>query len=164
MLMIAGGLFVHGAIRALRMDTGYDDSHLLDLNLQFPESATYTAEYKAELARELRDRVAEIPGVTDVTTARAPDDQDFRDAAVSINGEKPSVSNTKAALFYTWIQPNYFRTMGIPLLAGHGFAEGNADDNSVILSQSAANQLWPGKSPLGRALRLSTEHHFHAGE
>jgi predicted permease len=161
-LMIAGGLFIHGAIRALRMDTGYDDAHLLDLSLQFPESAAYTREHKAELARELCDRVAAMPGVMDVTTARAPDDEDFRDAAISINGEKPSASNTKAALFYTWIQPNYFRTMGIPLLAGHGFAAGN--DNSVILSQSAANQLWPGQNPLGRTLRVSTGHHFHPAD
>ena len=131
------------------MDTGYDDAHLLDLTLQFPESAAYTPEHKAELVRELRNRVATIPGVADVTTARAPNDEAFRDAAISINGEKPSASNTKATLFYTWIEPNYFQTMGIPLLAGHVFAAGAAGGNSVVLSESAANQLWPGKMPWG---------------
>jgi predicted permease len=160
-LMIAGGLFIHGAIRALEMDTGYDDAHLLNLSLQFPESAAYTHEHKAELARALRDRIATIPGVAEATTARAPDDENGRDAAVSINGENPSVKNTKATLYYTWIQPNYFQTMGIPLLVGRGFAAGDTGDTSVILSESAANQLWPGKNPLGRTLRMSTDRKFH---
>jgi macrolide transport system ATP-binding/permease protein len=160
-LMIAGGLFIHGAIRALRMDTGYDDAHLLDLSLQLPESLAYKPEHKAELARELRDRVATMPGVVDVTTARAPDDEDFRDAAVSIDGENPSANNTKATLYYTWIQPDYFQTLRIPLLVGHGFTAGDAEEKAVILSESAANQLWPGNNPLGCTLRMSTDHKFH---
>ena len=130
--------------------------NLLDLSLQLPESLAYTPEHKAELARELRDRVATMPGVADVTTARAPNDLDLRDAAVSIDGENPSANNTKATLYYTWIQPGYFRTLGVPLLAGHGFAAGDAGEKSVILSESAANQLWPGKDPMGRTLRMST--------
>jgi len=163
-LMIAGGLFIHGAIRALRMDTGYDDAHLLDLSLQLPESLAYKPEHKAELARELRDRVATMPGVVDVTTARAPDDEDFRDAAVSIDGENPSANNTKATLYYTWIQPDYFQTLRIPLLVGHGFTAGDEEEKAVILSESAANQLWPGNNPLGRTLRMSTDHKFHAAD
>jgi predicted permease len=163
-LMIAGGLFIHGAIRALWMDTGYDDAHLLDLSLQLPESLAYKPEHKAELARELRDRVATMPGVVDVTTARAPDDEDFRDAAVSIDGENPSANNTKATLYYTWIQPDYFQTLRIPLLVGHGFTAGDEEEKAVILSESAANQLWPGNNPLGRTLRMSTDHKFHAAD
>ena len=163
-LMIAGGLFIHGAIRALRMDTGYDDAHLLDLSVQLPENLAYLPEHKAELARELRDRVATMPGVVDATTARAPDDEDFRDAAVSIDGENPSANNTKATLYYTWIQPNYFQTLRIPLLVGHGLTAGGAGEKSVILSESAANQLWPGKNPLGCTLRMSTDHKFHTAD
>ena len=161
-LMIAGGLFIHGAIRALRMDTGYDDAHLIDLGLQFPEGAAYTPERKAVVVRELRTRLNALPDVADVTTARAPDDQDFRDAAISINDEQPSAANATTNLYYTWIQPNYFSTLNIPLLAGHGFNPGDAGDNSVVLSESAATSLWPGKNPLGRTLRMSTDRKFHS--
>lgn len=163
-LMIAGGLFIHGAIRALRMDTGYDDAHLLDLSMHFPESPAWTPKHKSELARELRDRVAAMPEVADVTTARAPDDEDFREAAVSIDGENPSANNTKATLYYTWIQPDYFQTLRIPLLVGHQFASGDAGEKSVIISESAAIQLWPDQNPLGRTLRMSTDHKFHTAD
>jgi MacB-like periplasmic core domain/FtsX-like permease family len=101
-----------------------------------------------------------------VTTARAPDDGDFRSAAVSLNGEEPSRQNTKANLYYTWIEPNYFRTLGIPMLLGQGLAaQAGQAEPSVVVSESAANQLWPGQNPVGRTLRLATDIRFHsAGE
>ena len=152
--MIAGSTLIHSAIRALRMDTGYDAAHVIDLGLQFPESAEYTADHKTALIRDLRTRLAAMPGVLDVTTARAPDDGEFRSAAVSLNAEKPSPQNMKAYLFYTWIQPNYFQTLGITMLLGHGFtAQAGQAEPSIVVSESAANKLWPGQNPVGRTLR-----------
>jgi macrolide transport system ATP-binding/permease protein len=161
-LVIAGSMLIHGAIRALWMDTGYDDAHVIDLNLQFPEGPGYTPERKTVLLRDLRTRLSAMPGVVDVTTARAPDDQDFRSAAVSLNETQPSQQNAKAYLFYTWIEPNYFQTLGIPMLFGRGFTarDGEAEP-SVVLSESAANLLWPGQNALGRTLRLGTGGLFH---
>ena len=161
-LVIAGSTLIHSAIRALWMDTGYDDAHVMDLGLQFPESAEYTPDHKDALIRDLRTRLAALPGVTDVTTARAPDDGGLRFAAVSLNGEAPSSRNMKAYLYYTWIQPNYFHALGIPLLLGHGFtAEASQAEPSIVVSESAANKLWPGENPVGHTLRLGTSGLVH---
>ena len=114
--MIAGSMLIRSAIHALKMDTGYDSKHVVDLDLQFPEGSKYTADRKAALVRELRTRLAALPGVAAITSARAPDVGGFRTAAVSLNGEKPSAQNTRAILYYTYVQANYFQTLGIPLL------------------------------------------------
>jgi predicted permease len=157
-LVIAGSLLIHSAIRAVRMDTGYDDAHVIDLTLRFPESAEYTPEHKAALIRDLHARLAAMPGVIDVTGARAPDDGDLHWAAVSLNGEKPSPQNVKAYPYYTWVEPNYFRTLGISLLFGREFeAQFGQAEGSAIVSESTAKELWPGKNPLGRTLRMGTE-------
>ncbi len=158
-LLIAGSMLIHSAIRALNMETGYDDAHVVDLNLQFPENASYIADRKTTLVHELTARLAALPDVAAVTSARAPDDPDFRDAAVSIDSDAPSRTNTKAFLFYTFVEPNYFQTLRIPLLFGHPFTAPGAV--SAILSESAAKALWPGENPVGKTLRLSTEHQFH---
>ncbi len=161
-LVIAGSMLIHSAVRALWMDTGYDDAHVIDLNLQFPESGAYTPEHKNVLVRDLRTRLSATPGVMDVTTARAPDDGEFRSAAVSLNAEKPSPQNAKAYLYYTWIQPNYFRTLGISLLFGRGFtAPAGQGEPSIVVSESAAKKLWPGQNPVGRTLRLGTDDQYH---
>ncbi len=161
-LMIAGGLLVRSASRALNMETGYDAERVVDVSLRFPESAGYTAEYKAALVRDLRSRMAALPGVTAVTSARAPNDNGGRRAAVSLNREPPSAANMRATVYYTWVQSNYFETLGIPLTRGRGFGPHAASgDHEAILSESAAHRLWPGQDPIGKTLRLGTDGQFH---
>jgi ABC-type antimicrobial peptide transport system permease subunit len=54
------------------------------------------------------------------------------------------------------VQPNYFQTLGIPLLFGRGFqTQAGQPATSVILSESAAQLLWPKMNPIGRSLRLA---------
>ncbi len=161
-LTIAGGMLVRSAAHALRMGTGYEGARIVDVNVQFPEEGKYSAEHKAMIVRELRIRLAAMPGVAAVTTARAPDDTGGRRASVSLNGEQPNARNAHGTLYYTWVQANYFRTLGIPLTLGRGFAgEGSEPDHAVVLSESAAKLLWPGQSAIGGSLRLGTERQFH---
>jgi predicted permease len=158
-LMIAGAMLVRSSIRALKMDTGYDGKQIVSLNLQFPEGANYSAVGKAALVRELRTRLSTLPGAATITSAWAPDGNGLRTAAVSLNGEKPSPQNTKLVLYYTYVQANYFETLGIPLLIGRGFS--SQPEPTVILSESTAQLLWPGQNPIGRTLRLGTDGKFH---
>jgi predicted permease len=161
-LLISGTMLLRSAIHALNMSTGYDANHVIDLSLQFPEESKYSGNYKAALVRDLRRRVAALPGVAAVTSAHAPDDNGGRKAAVSLNGEPPSARNTDRVLYYTWVEPNYFQTLGIPLLVGHAFPPRAGQANHlVILSESAARRLWPGQNPMGHKLRLGTGEQFH---
>lgn len=160
-LVIAGSLLVRSAIRALNMDTGYESERVIALDLQFPEGRT--SAYKAALARDIRTRLGALPGVTGVTSARPPTDHRVRRAAVSLTSAAPRPDNRDATVFYTWVEPNYFETLGISLSAGRGFRAQDAQRGRVvILSESAARRLWPGQNPLGRSLRLGTEGEFHS--
>lgn len=160
-LLIAGSLLVRSAIRALNMDTGYESERVIALELQFPEGRTST--YKAALVRDIRTSFGTLPGVTGVTSARPPTDHRVRRAAVSLTSAAPRPGNRDATVFYTWVEPNYFETLGISLSAGRSFrAEDAQRGHTLILSESAARHLWPGQNPLGRSLRLGTEGEFHA--
>jgi predicted permease len=161
-LMIAGSMLVHSSIHLLNADPGYENKHVVNLELQFPEGPKYSAQRRLALVRELRNRLAGVPGVAAVSSGCSPDGGCVRTAAVSINGEKPSPHNTQAVLYYTFVQPNYFQTLSIPLLSGRGFVTQVAQpEPSVILSQSAANQLWPNQNPVGHTLRLGTDGQYH---
>ena len=161
-LMIAGGMLIHSSLHALKVDTGYEIKHLVNLNLSFPEGKEYTAERRNALVRQLRSRVAALPGVAAVTNAFAPVFSAKR-ADVSLNGELPSVQNTRATLSFTYIKENYFDTVGIPILSGHSFKlQSDRSGAPVVLSESAAQQLWPGQNPIGRSLRLDTDRQFHS--
>jgi predicted permease len=160
-LMISGSMLIRSSIHALKVDTGYDIKHVVDLDLQFPEDSNYTADRKGSIVRELRTRLAALPGVAAITNAYPPVPGYLR-AAVSLNGEIPSAQNMRAVVCFTYVQANYFQTLGIPLLSGHNFQsqDGQAEP-SVILSESAAKRLWPDQNPIGHRLRLSTDGQFH---
>jgi predicted permease len=164
-LMIAGGLLIRSASQAISMDTGYDDERVLEVRLQFPDERTYTATRKSALVQDLRSRLAAVPGVTAVTSANAPAAGGAgRRAAVSLNGEQTSPRNNRATVYYKWVEANYFDTLGIPLLRGQGFSprsERTEQTNGVIVSESAAQRLWPGQNPIGQSLRLGTDQQFH---
>jgi predicted permease len=161
-LMIAGSMLIRSSIRALKMDTGYDTKNTLEVELQFPEWSKYSADRKTAVVDDLRTRLGALPGVAAITVGRPPAHGGMRTAAVSLNGEKPSPQNTRAVLYYTFIQTNYFRTLDIPLMYGRSFqAQAGQTEPAVVLSESAAQLLWPRQNPIGRSLRLGTDGQFH---
>lgn len=160
MLMIAGGMLIRSSMRALDMDTGYDSKHTVQLAPQFPES--YTAARRLAISTALRARLAALPGVAAIAQGRAPDGDGMRIAAVAVDGAQPSARNTRAVLFYTYVEPDYFKTLGIQLLSGRTFhAQAGQPEPAVVVSESAAQLLWPGENPMGRSLRLGTEGQYH---
>jgi putative ABC transport system permease protein len=52
--------------------------------------------------------------------------------------------------------PNYFKTMGIPLLAGREFTERDLKDahEVVVINRSLADQFLPGEDPIGKRLQI----------
>ncbi len=66
-------------------------------------------------------------------------------------------------MHYTYVQPNYFQTLGIPVFLGRGFqSQAGEPERSIVLSESAAKQLWPGQNPIGRSIRLgATDEQVH---
>jgi predicted permease len=154
-LLIVGSMMVHGAVNAISTDPGYDNTRLVMLDIQFPEGARYSADRKDALVRDLRARLASLPGVAATTAARPPSTAPYRTAAVALDHEATTVSRSQSALRYGYVEANYFQTMGIPFALGRGFASsGSADDQAVVLSESAARELWPGQNPVGRSVRL----------
>jgi predicted permease len=163
-LMICGSMLIRSSLHALKMETGYDDKHVVCLLFRFPESLDYTSERKAALISTLSTRLAELPGVTAVTNGRAPDGQGLLTTPISLNGQEPSPQNTRAYLYYNYVQPNYFQALGIPLLIGRGFStQSRQPELSAILSESAARRLWPGENPIGRGFRMGDKEPFVSG-
>lgn len=57
-------------------------------------------------------------------------------------------------MYYTYVQPSYFETLGIPLVRGGGFEGATATGQFVVLSESAARRIFGDENPLGQSIRL----------
>lgn len=154
-VMIAGSMLIRSSIRSLRAPTGYDAKNVVDVELQSPEGRKDTSAHKLALVREIRTRLAAWPGVTQVTSALPPGDYGFLTVAAE--------AQVTPVVHYKYVQANYFETLGIPVQLGRSFApQSGQGERAVILSESAAKQLWPGEDPIGRGLRLGpTDEQIH---
>jgi predicted permease len=162
-LLIAGSMMVRSAFHALTMSTGYETKHVIDLTLQFPVGPEYDSTRQNVLFKHIVERLGATPGVAEITAGRPPDGGGLRSAAVAIDGRKADSRNMNAYLFYTYIESNYFRALGIPVVFGRGFhAAAELPEPTVVLSETAAQRLWPGQNPIGRTLQLSTNGQFHS--
>ncbi len=151
-LIITGAMFVRGATNLLGIESGYDIRRLAQIDFQFPnDSGGYTEGRKAAFVDELRQKLLALPGVARVTSARPPGSS-LRTAVALLDSEPG-----RNLFHYTYVQGDYFETLGIPLQAGRTFDVRNENPHSVILSESAARQIFPasrGVNPVGRSLRL----------
>lgn len=145
-LLSAGVILIRTALQALNAEPGYDSQNLVMASLRFPESSKYTPARQLALLREIRSRLAAVPGVVSVTSARSPEESRYRTPARALDTQqKPLI------LRYTYVEPNYFATLGIPLPLGRSFTQ---HEPVVIVSESAAKKLWPAGNPIERSLRL----------
>jgi len=161
-LLIAGSMMVRSAFHALTMNTGYETAHVIDLTLQFPQGPEYDSARQNALLSHIIERVGAMPGVAEIAKGRPPDGGGLRSAAVAIDGKRPDSHNMNAYLFYTYVDANYFHALDIPIVYGRGFHQGAAaPEPTVVLSETAAQKLWPGQNPIGRALEMDSDGQFH---
>ncbi|WP_321475114.1 ABC transporter permease [uncultured Paludibaculum sp.] len=154
-LVAAANVAIRSSVRSVSIDTGYNDRHVLALAVRFPETLKYSDPQKRILIEQLRARLAAMPGVAAVTSARPPVDAGYRTSASTLDA-----ASTQSIVHYTRVEPNYFDTLAIPFRRGGRFPPQGS--GGVVLSESAAEALWPGQNPVGRSLRpgpIDDRHH-----
>jgi predicted permease len=157
LLLIGAGLSIQGFERARKIDLGFDPSHLLYADLTLVPNR-YSAERGKIFDRELRDRLAALPGVQDAGLASVlPLGFGHIFAApLQVDGYSSTASDDRLASFLM-ISPGYFGTLRIPILQGRDFTDQDdlSKPNVAIINDALARRFWPGLSPIGRTFRMA---------
>jgi len=156
-LLAGAGLLANSFVHLLRVDLGFNPANLITMEL-FLSPAEYPERdpRAAILLHEMMERVRAIPGVRSAGLVSALPITGGPATDFSISGRPlPRAGNEPSADIRT-IDPAYFRTMGIPLLAGRNFTErDNATAPAVmVINQTMARQFWPNENPLGKHVTM----------
>lgn len=152
-LLITGSMLLRSALHSLELDTGYETRRIISLDLQFPETLKYKVEGQRAFVQELHRRLEALPGVAGVTSARPPTYLSSQTDVYPLGSNDQRLATS--LLHSTYVEPSYFEVLNVPLLTGHTFAISGPPEYTVIVSKSAAEQLWPGENPIGHRLRLA---------
>ncbi len=152
-LLVCAGLFVQSLRNASTIPLGFDPDGLLVVSPQLPAGAASEAE-RRELGVRAAERLRALPGVLGADRASMVPLHGFSFATVRADPQSKGAFTVVSS-----VGGDYFRTLGLPLLAGRAFdARDRADaPPTAIVNRSLARLLWHGASPIGRCLRPEGE-------
>ena len=150
-LLVVGGLFLRSFDQARSVDLGFERENRLLMSVQLDNHGIDEAR-GFELILSFLDRLKGVPGVQAVSTAhRVP----FVGRSLW-NFTVPGTDFAERGLSsgINVVGPGYFDLMGIPLVAGRGFTEADRhfSQKVAVVNEVFANQMWPGKNPIGEVL------------
>lgn len=153
MLLAAAGLLIRSLIVLQRVDPGFDRAHLAVVRLTLPDSRYPELPQRARFVRSTLERLRLLPGVQSVAAAGTLPFDPVPDTDLELEGHSYEPGNEPDAEILT-ATPEYFRTMGIRLLAGRGFTpqDVSGTPTALVINQTMAQRFWRRESPLGKTV------------
>jgi predicted permease len=153
LLLVGAGLFVRSLQHGRAIDIGFDSSDMIVMSLN-PSLQGYDEARGRALYDRLLERVRAVPGVRAASLAESmPLGLGGSRRGTAIEGYQPQPGEDTETSFNV-VGPQYFETMGIPLVRGRSFTDGDRRGSPpvVIVNEAFARRYWPGADPLGKRL------------
>jgi predicted permease len=160
---LVGATLIGRSLIALeRVDAGLETNSVLTARLTLSFTKYNNNALRRNFATALLDRLQALPGVSSVSMASAlpltinrPQDVKFQ-----IEGGNTAAGTPHGDV--TAVSGDYFKTIGVPLLAGRTFAAADRDTNTppVIISRRLAKNYWGGANPVGARISPDSGRHW----
>ena len=160
-LVVGAGLLTRSFVSLLSVDPGFEKDRIAVVQIFRYAEGELPEERRLFFSQALEGMRA-LPGVRSAAAISAVP---FIEANISIQQPfhvegraQPRPEDTPNA-FLAIAAPDYFRTMGIPLLEGRGIERTDAGDapRVAVITESLARRHWPGESPLRHLIRIGEE-------
>ena len=156
-LLVAAGLLVRSALRASRVEPGFNSSNVLTMTVSLPENKFHW-DHNAVFAGDVINAVRSLRGVTHAAVAQGvPMSAGGFFGSAAIEDYVPPADAQEPIYRIRVVSPGYLETMQIPIVAGRGFEARDevgqrGHPRSILVSESFAERYWPGQDPLGKRI------------
>jgi predicted permease len=157
LLLISAGLLLRSFDKLLSVDVGFKPQQLLSLEYRLPRNRYKDESSQWNFHRQAVERMQEVPGVESASLVRGlPFSGNGGTAAIVLPDREPPAKGSEPEVSFNTAMPNYFETIGIPLIKGRVF--NNQDQANtplvVVINQLMAQRFWPGQDPLGKQVKF----------
>ncbi len=163
-LLVSSGLMLRSFARLVFMDRGFAPEHLLVAELDYSVSGfgTWmrpTSNRPQVSQRAMLEQLRQRPGIISAAvTSKLPRQADSaQNQTIAIEDHPVGPRDEPLTTSFQAVSPDYFRTMGVPLVRGRDFSE--VDDLSApqvaIINQAMARRYFANENPIGQRLALS---------
>jgi len=154
-LLIGSGLLIKSFLRLESVPPGFNPEHLLTMRMIISSARYKNAQEAVAGLSEMVDRVQRIPGVTAAGSIHfLPLTGLGAATGFRIDGQPIPKPGSDLITAVSTITPGYFKAMGIPLVKGRGFDNGDVAGRPqvTIINEALAKQFFPNTNPVGQRL------------
>jgi putative ABC transport system permease protein len=156
-LLVGAGLLTQTLFRLAAQPLGFDARNLLTVALRMPPSVQ--ADNRLRVYEEATERLRTLPGVKAVAGVSAtPFDGLINSSYIEMEGALTTPTEQRPLARRRNITPNYFETVGIPLIEGRAFTvfDDVRGSDVMIVNKTMAKNLWPNDSPIEKRVRIGS--------
>ena len=157
-LLVGAGLFIRTFSYLRGLNPGFDPANVLTAKLSLQDARYTTAERMNKLFNQSLARMRELPGVESAAIGLSlPYERGLNLGFVRMDG--PKVDGKSQITDFSYITPDYFRALRIPLLQGRAFAlsDGPNAAQVAIVNEAFAKKYLPEQEPVGSHLKSDNE-------
>jgi predicted permease len=165
-VLCGAGLMIESMSRLLAVQPGFNPKNVLTMQLSLPQENLYVGPPgHTNFCRDMDEQVSAIPGVISVGAAGHLPLVGSATRGFTVEGRPtPAPENTPNAN-YSVTCPNYFKTMGIPILEGREFNQLDTLNSTsvIVVNRAMAAQIWPNESAIGKRINQAGKWHTIVG-
>jgi len=163
-LLAGAGLLIKSFMRLREVNAGFNPNNIVTLRLSGPPGKYRAPAPREQFFRQVINSVRSVPGIENAGMVLSlPLGGDTFNVGRSLILEgRPATPEDSINAAYLPASPEYFRTLGIPLIAGRLFDDRDTDTapKVVVVNEPLARRLWPGQSPIGRHITIWRDEKF----
>lgn len=156
-LLICAGLLLRSFDKLLRVDVGFKTERLLTFEYRLPRNHYNDPQTQWNFHSRALEEIQRIPGVQSASLVRGlPFSGNGGTASITLSDRELPPQGQEPEVQFNTAMPNYFQTVGIPLLQGRLFNNGDRVDSPavVIINRTMAQRFWPAQDPIGKQLKF----------
>jgi putative ABC transport system permease protein len=157
-LLLGSGVMLRSLARLLAVDPGFRPARVTAAAVALPFARYAKPADALRFYAELTERLRATPGVGAAgVTSWLPLRDNSNSAPFRVIGRDTSAQAEPPHANIAFVDPGYFRAMGIPLVRGRTFTErpvapGDSAEHEFLIDEQLARQYFPGEDPVGRRI------------
>ncbi len=159
-LLVGAGLMVTGFRGMVNSDLGFDRSQVLTFRVSLSPSKYPDGDHIRNYYQQLVEKLRTLPGVESAASVTSPPASwDWNWTEYEPEGAPPLAPGELRDTISQTVTPEFFSTLRVPLLRGRLLSEQDGRDTTpvAVISQSLADRVSPGASPIGKRLKLGAK-------
>ena len=156
-LVIGAGLLIRTVYNLANVDVGFETSRLVTFSVSLPDRTYRGPVIRMQAYQRVLDGLRTVPGVEAATAmwGLPPDRSSGKSNTRVADATVPSAGPFHVVDFYQYVFPDYFETMGVPIVRGRGFQPADASSGGLVavVNEKFVDTFWKGQDPIGKRVK-----------